>query len=164
MSQSVMPLRPSLAYGPPEPSAGVEGFRLMQEWSRSVQSFLSPTTRQSEPPAHHPLTRDAAVRVKELLSGSRRALAEDLLERFCASVARLSVNGLPALRAMDGEDGSVLLEWTFKDRRFGFTIEPLPKDSGWYFVMCSGSSERYEAGSLDQLELPRLVRAMLQSQ
>jgi hypothetical protein len=32
------------------------------------------------------------------------------------------------------EEGPVLLEWIFCDRRLGFSFEAYPKESGWYFV------------------------------
>lgn len=72
-------------------------------------------------------------------------------------------DSLPPLRLSELEDGSVLLEWTFKDRRLGFTFEPDPNDSGWYYVFSRGQSERYESGTMDQLEIERLISKALKS-
>lgn len=152
----------SLAYTAPEAAAGAEAFTLQQAWRAAIQGFLAPSSRQPRPwaPLAHPTTRQAAEFI-QCLDGTRRKVAEDVLERLCAAVGALPQGELPALSAVALEDGSTLLEWTFSDRRLGFTLEPEAEASGWYFVFSNGSSERYEAGTMDQLEVPRLVAAML---
>ena len=163
MSASQIPGRSlSLAYTAPEAAAGAEAFTLQQAWRAAFQGFLAPSSRQPRPwaPRSHPTTRQAAEFIQKL-SSTRRKIAEDVLEQLCAVVAALPPTGLPPLSAAFLEDGSVLLEWTFPDRRLGFTLEPEAEASGWYFVFSNGSTERYEAGTMDQLEMPRLVAAML---
>lgn len=41
---------------------------------------------------------------------------------------------IPRLDAANLEDGSLLIEWIFDDFRIGFSIEPDPRESGWYLV------------------------------
>ncbi len=41
---------------------------------------------------------------------------------------------LPPIRAFENDDGSILIEWVFKNYRIGFGIEVNPSDSGWYLV------------------------------
>ena len=41
---------------------------------------------------------------------------------------------LPPIRVFDVEDGSILIEWIFKDFRIGFNIESNINESGWYLV------------------------------
>lgn len=163
MSASQIPGRSlSLAYTAPEAAAGAEALTLQQAWRAAIQSFWAPSSRQPRPwaPKSHPTTREAAEFVQKL-SSTRRKLAEDVLEKLCTVMGTLALTEAPPLSAVALDDGSVLLEWTFPDRRLGFTLEPEAEASGWYFVFSNGSSERYEAGTMDQLEMPRLVAAML---
>ena len=152
----------SLAYTSPEAGAGAETFALQTAWGAALQTFLAPTTRQPRPwtSTTHPLTKTAAEYVRSL-TAERRAIAENALDQLCAALRDVSTAGLPALSAVKADDGALILEWTFGDRRLGFTIEVQAEESGWYFVFSSGSSERYEAGTMDQLEMSRLVTAML---
>jgi hypothetical protein len=46
----------------------------------------------------------------------------------------IELSHLPPLQAFNVDDGSILIEWIFDDFRVGFSIEPDPKDSGWYLV------------------------------
>jgi hypothetical protein len=152
----------SLAYTAPEAAAGAEALTLQVAWRAAIQGFLAPSSRQPRPwaPSLDPTTRQAAEFIQRL-SSTRRKIAENVLEKLCAVVGSLPLTELPPVSAVALEDGSVLLEWTFPDRRLGFTLEPKAEASGWYFVFSNGSSERYEAGTMDQLEMPRLVAAML---
>ncbi len=108
----------------------------------------------------HPLTREAALQSRTLPRAQALAVRQ-ILEDFAQATSGLDVAAAPALRIGEAEDGSILLEWTFADRRLGFSFEPSPEDSGWYFVLSNGSSERYEAGTMDQLEMVRLVTMAL---
>ena len=108
--------------------------------------------------AVHPITKAAYVRLSEMPASSyaREAIAP-ILSRFAEVLPLTHTIQLPALRLALLEDSCYLLEWTFKNRRLGFAFETDPKDSGWYYVFSDGSSERYESGTMDQLELNRLI-------
>ncbi len=162
MTQSALQLVPSLAYDSPDASASRDGQALFDAWSSAMQTYFAPATRQPSAAERHALTCGAIAQLRRLLGGQRLRIAEDLVGGFLAAVLaeEPSVHAVPTLRAMEADDGSVLVEWTLEDRRLGFTIEPEVKDSGWYFVLSNASSQRFEAGSLDQLELVRLVAAM----
>lgn len=86
-----------------------------------------------------------------------RSFVQKLLERFALIVPVSKASNLPPLRIMVLDDSSYLLEWTFQDRRLGFSLEADPKDSGWYYVFARGDSELYESGTMDQLDADRLV-------
>lgn len=161
MTQSVLPF-PSLAYESPDASASPEGQALLDEWSNAMRAYFAPATRQPSPTERYPLTCGTIAQLRRLLDGQRLRIAEELVDHFLRAVIveDVDLHTVRTLRAIDANDGSVLIEWTFEDRRLGFTIEPEVKDSGWYFVLSNASSQRFEAGSLDQLELPRLVKAM----
>ena len=54
----------------------------------------------------------------------------------------------PSLKAYEDDDDSVLVEWIFTNFRIGFTIEPNPKESGWYLVSNKKIKERRAYGPL----------------
>jgi hypothetical protein len=134
---------------------------LLREWTRAVEKFFTLASRQPPEIASHPLTCQAYKTAQVRLDRSRLTRVSKVLQEFCVALGKMETSHLPALRAVETEDEAVVLEWTFGDRRLGFSFESNPEESGWYFVMSSGSSERYEAGSLDQLEMTRLVRMTL---
>jgi hypothetical protein len=110
--------------------------------------------------AAHPLTKLVYEQLADLRAPNTRPILE-VLSQFVAALPKPGATKLPALRFMVLEHSSYLLEWTFTDRRLGFSFEADPKDSGWYYVFSSASSERYESGSMDQLEMPRLIEMAL---
>lgn len=83
------------------------------------------------------------------------------LEDFVEAAINLDTGSAPPLRADLHDDGSVLIEWTFTDRRFGLSFEEEEGESGWYFVFSREPSTRYEAGTMDQLDMPRMVKLTL---
>lgn len=106
------------------------------------------------------LTRPVYKQLVDLPIDTRRAI-QDILAQLESTAFYADTMKLPPLRLALLEDSSYLLEWTFEDRRLGFTFEANPKDSGWYYVYSSDSSERYESGTMDQLEMSRLIGLML---
>lgn len=110
--------------------------------------------------AIHPVTKFAYQQL-DATPTTTRASIQDILKQLARIVPYILALTLPRLRLAVLEDSSYLLEWTFKDRRLGFLFERDPKDSGWYYVYSSGSSERYESGTMDQLDMSRLVKMAL---
>ena len=110
----------------------------------------------------HPLTRPIYNQLGEIPTTTKEAI-QDVLKSFATSVSYTLATKLPPLRLTVLEDSSYLLEWTFQDRRLGFYFDQNPKDSGWYYVYSSDSSERYESGTMDQLEMSRLIGMTLKS-
>jgi hypothetical protein len=108
----------------------------------------------------HPITKPAYAKLCQIHVSSRmRDAINAILDEF---TRRLPLDVItPPLRLVFLEDSSCLLEWTFKDRRLGFSFEVNPKESGWYFVYSNNSSQRYESGTMDQLEMSRLIRMTL---
>ncbi len=62
--------------------------------------------------------------------------------------SKFDVSNIPPLVATNLEDGSFLTEWLFTNYRIGFVIEVNPKESIWYLVSRSGSSDTNLSGSL----------------
>lgn len=109
--------------------------------------------------AVHPLTK-SAYRELPTIPKSQRDAIQSVLNQLAIFLPKGSSTMRP-FRLTLLEDSSYLLEWTFADRRLGFSFEPNPDDSGWYYVYSNGSSERYESGTMDQLEISRLVAMTL---
>ena len=86
-----------------------------------------------------------------------------LLDELADAAWQADVESNAPLRASVLDDGALLIEWTLSDRRLGFSFESNPEESGWYFVFSKGSSERCEAGTMNQLDVPRLVRLMTET-
>jgi len=110
--------------------------------------------------AIHPLTGPVYNQLAVIPPPTKEAV-QDILKKFATSVSDVVNTKLSPLRLSLLEDSSYLLEWTFEDRRLGFSFEQSQKDSGWYFVLSTASSERYESGTMDQLEMSRLIKMML---
>lgn len=158
--------------------------RMAELWNQSTivlsQSLINELSRDLEPiegvsasyaslreddedpklEAIHPLTSPVYNQLAEITAPIKETI-QDVLNKFATCVSYTLRMKLPPLRLALLEDSSYLLEWTFEDRRLGFSFEQDPKDSGWYFVLSTASSERYESGTMDQLEMSRLVRMML---
>jgi hypothetical protein len=138
---------------------------LIDEPPRQVQSNSAISSWEIDQPqrefaAIHPVTKSVYDQLTNIPGSYREAIA-GLLTQFAGFVPNTEENKFPPLRLAALEDSSYLLEWTFKDRRLGFSFEPDPNESGWYYVYSSGSSERYESGTMDQLEMNRLIAMTL---
>jgi hypothetical protein len=110
--------------------------------------------------AVHPLTKSAYRELRRIPKAQRDAI-KFVLNQLAIFLPEDSSPMVRPFRLTLLEDSSYLLEWTFADRRLGFSFEPNPEDSGWYYVYSNGSSERYESGTMDQLEVGRLVAMTL---
>jgi len=97
---------------------------------------------------------DVARETKKLLS----VLQETL---FTFKQFRFDVGHIPQLQAFAADDGSVLLEWIFRDYRVGFSIEPKPQDSGWFLITNKNLGEITASGFLSGIDLNRLILWLL---
>ena len=136
--------------------------RNVELWGSVSSSYTNLLKEEDHPQleAVHPLTSSAYDQLTEIPTPTKEAI-QSILNQFTTFVLYTVTAGLPPLRLVLLEDSSYLLEWIFEDRRLGFSFETDPKDSGWYFVFSAASSERYESGTMDQLEMGRLVNMML---
>ena len=133
-----------------EPSRQVEANSSVSSWEDSEEILT----------AIHPVTKPVYDQLSSIPENYRQSIRV-LLTQFASSLPKDESAKLPHLRLAALEDSSYLLEWTFKDRRLGFSFETNPKESGWYYVFSSDSSERYESGTMDQLEMSRLIEMTL---
>ena len=94
-------------------------------------NFFSPAESRLIKPAMETLK---AAKNKEVSKEAEKILL--LIKETVSSFQQLSfdLTFLPSIRAFENEDGSILIEWIFKNYRIGFGIEVNPSDSGWYLV------------------------------
>jgi len=77
-------------------------------------------------------------------------------------ISQIDFSGyLPPLQLRSDEDGSVLLEWIFKDFRIGFVIEPEGIESSWYLVSNSKLDEASSSGLLNVKECEALLHNLI---
>jgi hypothetical protein len=153
-------------YVAPSPAASSESHALRFAWAETLRQWRLPASNQASGATRaEAMTSAARARLSDvpvaLQSDVRRVLAglTDALSKALGSFK--TVWPATAIRLVTLEDQSVLLEWILVDRRFGVMMTTEQGESGWFFVFSAGSSERYEAGTMDQLDLARLVRMML---
>lgn len=68
---------------------------------------------------------------------------------------------LPPLKMNIDDDGSVLLEWIFKDFRIGISFEVQESDSSWYLVSNKNMQEVSKSGSLSTTDSIVLIRDLV---
>jgi len=73
----------------------------------------------------------------------------------------LDVARLPPLRGFNVDDGSILFEWISDNYRIGFSIEPDPKDSGWYLVSNENLGDVSASGHTSAIHSEKLVMWLL---
>lgn len=86
-----------------------------------------------------------------------------MIEEMVSSFKKLKfeLGHLPPLRAFNVDDGSILIEWIFKDFRVGFNIEENPDESGWYLVTNKNLGEISASGSISNVEINKIFLWLL---
>lgn len=105
-----------------------------------------------------PLLAQVEEVIRHLDNAAMRSQASRVVEFFRRTAAGYNLQGTPPLRATLADDASLLIEWTFEDRRLGFNIEPNQDDSGWYFVSSKNAGGRCASGNLSVLDINEVMR------
>lgn len=113
---------------------------------------------------------DVVDAITERVQGRRGTLAnarmneelDTILKTLGLALAdgEIDISNAPKLKVVDAEDGSVLIEWYFPDRRLGFNIEANEGQTGWYFAFSRSSGGQCGAGLLASLDMKALLRLM----
>jgi hypothetical protein len=82
---------------------------------------------------------------------------------LAATETGIDLSLAPPFEIVDADDGSVLIEWHFADRRLGFNIEPQQGQSGWYFAFSRTSGGQCGSGLLASLDMRVLLPLMFQT-
>lgn len=70
------------------------------------------------------------------------------------------LTNVPMLHLVETEKGACILEWHYKDQRFGFAAEVAEIDSGWFFVSSRESGRVFGYGRFSPTDLRNLLRKM----
>lgn len=102
------------------------------------------------------------ARIGTLANERMNAELSELLRELGRGVVEtgIDISSAPKLEIFDAEDGSVLIEWNFADRRLGFNIEPQEGQSGWYFAFSRNSGGQCGSGLLASLDTKDLLQRM----
>lgn len=96
------------------------------------------------------ITREARERI---LTFSNKTLCEEALQILAAirhEIAKNRILGhLPKIYVFESEDGSILLEWIFKNLRLGLSIESEIEKSSWFLVSNKSIGSINAYGRLD---------------
>jgi hypothetical protein len=130
-----------------------------QEWSYTLKIFR-PTL-----PDVDELVQRVVERIGAISDVRMKYEASEIVKEFrlAAIEAGAELANAPALEILDADDGSVLIEWQFKDRRLGFNIEPVQGHSGWYYAFSRNSGGQCGSGTLQSLDMRMLIRLILNS-
>jgi hypothetical protein len=109
------------------------------------------------------ITARVVSRVGTLSRPRMNAELSEILSQFriTASDPDLKIDHAAPLEIVDADDGSVLIEWHFKDRRLGFNIEPEEGQSGWYYAFSRESGGQCGSGTLTSLDMKILLHLIL---
>lgn len=64
---------------------------------------------------------------------------------------------LPYVRASEGDDGSILIEWIFPSLRIGFGIETEIEESGWYLITKPPLGNVRASGVQSEIDIRMLI-------
>lgn len=133
--------------------SGADIVRKREEWGLADASLA--TTTEADPTGLA-RARLGTVADKKIAEAATRVL--DLLE---AELESVDTSDLPPLWLVEGEYGSVSIEWMFPHFRLGFSIEPDEKDSGWFFVSDESAGSLNACGLLSDASIRPAVSLIL---
>lgn len=113
-------------------------------------------------PEESALFRNAWRLIRNLRASEQVKEAKRLLQTIQSTVdtfqkSRFDLGSLPPLNAHAPPDGSIYFEWTTREFRVGFSIEPNQAESGWYLVSTPKLGEISAAGYLAGIDAKHLV-------
>lgn len=103
---------------------------------------------------HQTENRDIANEGKKVL-----LLIQEMVNSF--KELKLDLGYLSPLNAYNVDDGSLLIEWVFRDFRIGFSYEPNPNESGWYLITNRTLGEISASGYLSNDNYESLILWLL---
>jgi hypothetical protein len=121
------------------------------------------TTGAADIPYHRSrITEDASRLVlgiadKGMVDRINKLLRSIDLITYSLEAAGRDLSVIPPVRPSVDTSGSLTLEWTSPDFRFGFTFERIAGESGWYFATSKRLGEIGAFGLLTDLKLETLA-------
>ena len=87
--------------------------------------------------------------------------ANSILDLISDQLKYFGEEGLPPIRAVELDSGSILIEWIFDHFRFGFNLEVDNTQSGYFFISDKSTGEIRSSGFLSGLNVEALIRSIL---
>ncbi len=94
---------------------------------------------------------------KEVVWEARQLLQNILEAMLQVQGMSVDLSSLPELSVVSVADGSILIEWVFPGFRVGFTVEPDPKESGWYLVSTQNFGGINASGYMSGIDTKKLL-------
>lgn len=123
--------------------------------------FSNPSEGFNVEEAPRVVSQAARNELLELENDEMVSIANKLLDSLDQYVDNLQLEMVPSLRAVIGEDGSLLLSWSIPHFRLGISIETHIKESGWYIVSDGHAGNINASGYLAGVNLDYLLGLFL---
>jgi hypothetical protein len=106
------------------------------------------------------LLENAEALAPQLKNPAVRSQLYELLPQLQSEVLTFGVEGAPSFMAAEDESGACVLEWSYRGRRLGFSLEPKKAESGWYLVGSRESGRVSAYGNIALMEVGWLIRTI----
>jgi hypothetical protein len=103
----------------------------------------------------------AAAQLAGMRNGALVARAWEVVTLLARSVQQRSLEQSPTLSIVESDDGSIWIEWILPSRRIGFTVDPDPRESGWYYASAVYDGNEVNFGSFSSMNMDELVGWLL---
>jgi hypothetical protein len=100
---------------------------------------------------------DAELAVTRFREERVRVQALEQLAKLRVTLGAFNVAALPSLSAHESDDGSAMLEWRLRDRRFAMALETESEESSWHLVFSQASGGTFAVGKIKQLDLRHVL-------
>lgn len=106
----------------------------------------------------------ALHRLRAFKACSARTHALALVDGISSQLAEYTERDLPPFAVAQRDDGSLLIEWLFPERRLGFSFEIDAKDSSWYYVSTESAGNTHASGNLATADIAALLKWVISDQ
>jgi hypothetical protein len=125
-------------------------------------------TRAQLPNVKHPITFDPAEalrkgKIRLLLAAQKwqQRVGEQLLDMICNAVTCTETQAIPPFEIFIPGDGSTMIEWQYKRKRIGFSLENRKRESFWYYIDLDSADQIRAKGPLGSFDAMRIVSSFL---
>jgi hypothetical protein len=143
------------------PSRGYRNFFIYSVHKGVTWGSLEPFLIPRFPRLIEDITKQAREAIQSADNQNGAGEANAILDLINDQLRFLGDEGLPPIRTVELDDGSLLIEWIFDHFRFGFNIEVDSDQSGYFLVSDRSTGEIRSSGFLRGLNLEALIRSLL---
>jgi hypothetical protein len=126
-------------YFAPDGGSGADSVVINRNFQEAIRHYGQPATQVRPAEAVAAILGSAYDTLRRVGVETVQVEATKVLRRLGAALLRFDLTSAPPVSAVMLDDGSMVLEWVFADRRLGFSVDPKPGESGWFFVSSQDS-------------------------